>query len=121
MVDVMKMPTQFGVKMTTLVKVLSEIDIAHRNNIQEGHFAARAAGQGAAGGRGGWITASAGLPLYGQKLVIRILDAANAPMHRDPQPPAWMYEQIGSAIRQTAAWCWSQARPGAVRRRRCIR
>src|SRR5450432_371854 len=44
MVDVMRMPNQFGVKLTTLVKVLSDIDIAQRNSIQEGHFTSRVPG-----------------------------------------------------------------------------
>jgi general secretion pathway protein E len=38
--------------------------------------------------------------LHGQKLVIRILDTANAPLRiADLQLPAWMYEELGSAIR----------------------
>ena len=102
MVDVMRMPNQFGVKLTTLVKVLSEIDIAHRNTIQEGHFAARAPSPKVPNARRRVDYRVSFAPaLYGQKLVIRILDTANAPMRlSDLALPAWMYEDIGAAIRQ---------------------
>src|SRR2546423_13688467 len=41
MVDVVRLPKEFGVKLTSLIKILCDIDIAQRNIVQEGHFAAR--------------------------------------------------------------------------------
>ena len=102
MVDVMRVPNQLGVKLTTLVKVLSDIDIAHKNTIQEGHFATIVpAPKSKAKKRRVDYRVSFAPALHGQKLVIRILDPSNAP-HRiaDLQLPSWMYESIGSAIRQ---------------------
>ncbi|HWP40584.1 MAG TPA: ATPase, T2SS/T4P/T4SS family [Tepidisphaeraceae bacterium] len=100
MVDVARLPNAIGVKLTTLVKVLSDIDIAQRNTIQEGHFVARAPSP-----RGGRrrvdYRVSFAPAMYGQKLVIRILDTANAPTRiADLMLPAWMYHEIGTAIKQ---------------------
>lgn len=102
MVDVMNVPNQFGVKLTTLVKVLSDIDIAQRSSIQEGHFASKVPFPKKPGAkRRVDYRVSFAPALFGQKLVIRILDTANAPLRvGDLQLPAWMYEEIGSAIRQ---------------------
>ncbi len=104
MVDVMRMPIQLGVKLTALVKVLSDIDIAHKNTIQEGHFATIVpAPKSKAKKRRVDYRVSFAPALHGQKLVIRILDPANAPLRiADLQLPAWMYESIGAAIRQDA-------------------
>jgi type II secretory ATPase GspE/PulE/Tfp pilus assembly ATPase PilB-like protein len=102
MVDVMRVPNQIGIKLTTLVKVLSDIDIAHKNTIQEGHFAAIVpAPKTKAGKRRVDYRVSFAPALHGQKLVIRILDPSNAPLRiADLHLPAWMFESIGSAIRQ---------------------
>jgi type II secretory ATPase GspE/PulE/Tfp pilus assembly ATPase PilB-like protein/pSer/pThr/pTyr-binding forkhead associated (FHA) protein len=83
MVDVTKMPMDVGVKLSALVKVLSDIDISQRNAIQEGHFAAKL--PGASGGQsGGYRRAdyrvSFAPAVFGQKLVVRVFDAANAPL-----------------------------------------
>jgi type II secretory ATPase GspE/PulE/Tfp pilus assembly ATPase PilB-like protein len=100
----MRVPIQFGVKLTTLVKVLSDIDISHRNTIQEGHFAAIVpAPKSKAKKRRVDYRVSFAPALHGQKLVIRILDPSNAPLRiADLQLPSWMYESIGAAIRQDA-------------------
>ncbi len=102
MVDVMKVPNQIGIKVTTLVKVVSEIDIAHKNTIQEGHFASVVpAPKLKTGKRRVDYRVSFAPSIHGQKLVIRILDPSNAPLRiADLQLPAWMYEEIGAAIRQ---------------------
>jgi general secretion pathway protein E len=101
---VMKMPNPVGVKLTTLVKVLSDIDIAHKNTIQEGHFASVVpAPKIKTGKRRVDYRVSFAPALHGQKLVMRILDPTNAPLRiADLKLPAWMYEEIGSAIRQDA-------------------
>ncbi|HEY7088995.1 MAG TPA: ATPase, T2SS/T4P/T4SS family [Tepidisphaeraceae bacterium] len=102
MVDVMRVPNQIGTKLTTLVKVLSDIDIAQRNTIQEGHFSARVPVPKKPAGTKRRVDyrVSFAPALHGQKLVIRILDTANAPLRiADLQLPAWMYEELGAAIR----------------------
>lgn len=102
MVDVMRVPNQLGIKLTALVKVLSDIDISHKNTIQEGHFATVVpAPRTKAGKRRVDYRVSFAPALHGQKLVIRILDPANAPARiADLQLPRWMYEEIGDAIKQ---------------------
>jgi type II secretory ATPase GspE/PulE/Tfp pilus assembly ATPase PilB-like protein len=102
MVDVMKVPPQFGIKLTTLVKVLSDIDIAQRNAIQEGHFTSRVpAPKGKEGKLRVDYRVSFAPSLHGQKLVIRILDTSTAPLRiADLQLPLWMYDEVGAAIRQ---------------------
>jgi general secretion pathway protein E len=71
-------------KLLSVVKVLSDIDIAQRNIVQEGSFSSRVPG-----GHGGPpvrrvdYRVSFAPAVYGQKLVIRILDASNAPLHID--------------------------------------
>lgn len=104
MVDVMRMPTQIGVKMATLVKVLSDIDISHRAAIQEGHFTSFVpAPKSKAGKRRVDYRVSFAPALHGQKLVVRILDTSNAPLRiADLQLPAWMFQEIGEAIRNDA-------------------
>src|SRR5262249_908574 len=91
-------------KLTSLVKVLSDIDIAHRNTIQEGHFASRVPSAKASGGRRRVDYRVSFAPaVHGQKLVIRILDTANAPAKlADLNLPAWMLHEIASTIRQDA-------------------
>lgn len=102
MVDVLRLPNQIGIKLTTLVKVLSDIDIAQRNTIQEGHFVCRVPSPKSPGGRRRVDYRVSFAPaVYGQKLVIRILDTASAPMRiSDLHLPAWMFEEIGATIRQ---------------------
>jgi general secretion pathway protein E len=102
MVDVMKVPVQFGIKLTTLVKVLGDIDIAQRNSIQEGHFTARVpSSKGKEEKQRVDYRVSFAPSVHGQKLVIRILDTANAPLRiSDLELPLWMYDEVGNAIRQ---------------------
>lgn len=101
MVDVMLVPSQIGIKITTLVKVLSDIDISQRNTIQEGHFSARVPTKKPGAKRRVDYRVSFAPALHGQKLVIRILDTANAPLRLgDLQLPTHMYASLGSAIRQ---------------------
>jgi general secretion pathway protein E len=98
MVDVTRMPMDIGIKLSALVKVLSDIDISQRTSIQEGHFAAKL--PGSQGGRtGGFRRAdyrvSFAPAVFGQKLVIRIFDAANAPLKVDNlELPPWMLEAV---------------------------
>ena len=73
MVDLAKFPRPTGIKLAQVVKVLSDIDIAKSNIVQEGSFACRVPDRRVD------YRVSFTPGLYGQKLVIRILDAANAP------------------------------------------
>lgn len=101
MVDVAKFPTPFGVKLATLVKVLSDIDIAQRNTIQEGRFSSQAPSK-RAGGKPRRIDyrVSFAPAVYGQKLVIRILDEENAPVNlADLYLPKWMLKELVDQVR----------------------
>ncbi|MGA3066437.1 MAG: ATPase, T2SS/T4P/T4SS family [Tepidisphaeraceae bacterium] len=104
MVDVIHMNRELGVKLLSAVKVVSDIDIAQRNIVQEGHFAARVPGRsGSAAGAERQVDyrVSFAPAMHGQKLVIRILDAANAPLHIDDlQLPAKAKEIIKKASSQ---------------------
>jgi general secretion pathway protein E len=98
MVDVSRVPNDVGIRLSALVKVLSDIDISQRTNVQEGHFAAKlpgAQGSGTAGFRRADYRVSFAPAVFGQKLVIRIFDAANAPLKVDNlQLPQWMLDAV---------------------------
>lgn len=104
MVDVARFPAQVGVRLTTLVKVLSDIDIAQKNTIQEGHFATRVPSPKSGGGRRRVDYRVSFAPsVFGQKLVVRILDTANAPAKiGDLGLPSWMFQEIAAAVKQDA-------------------
>ena len=106
MVDAARLPNPVGVRLAALVKVLSEIDPSQKNSIQEGHFSARV--PGAVAGMIGGVRrvdyrVSFAPSVFGQKLVVRILDAATAPA-TIPQLglPDWMEEEIRRSIEQDA-------------------
>src|SRR5439155_8211231 len=81
MVDVARLPNQVGHRLATLVKVLSDIDISQRNAIQEGHFSSRVPNPKRPDvARRVDYRVSFAPAVFGQKLVVRILDTANAPL-----------------------------------------
>ena len=95
MVDTVRLPKEMGIRVTSLVKVLSDIDIAQRNIVQEGHFSVKLPDRRVD------YRVSFAPAMFGQKLVVRILDTANTPYHVwDLQLPEWMYEVITSAMKQ---------------------
>ena len=97
MVDVVRLSKPLALRLTSLVKVLSDIDIAQRSIVQEGHFSSRLPDRRVD------YRVSFAPSVYGQKLVIRILDAASAPMRaNDLQLPPWMLEQLTEAIQSDA-------------------
>jgi type II secretory ATPase GspE/PulE/Tfp pilus assembly ATPase PilB-like protein/pSer/pThr/pTyr-binding forkhead associated (FHA) protein len=107
MVDAAKLPTPIGTKLTALVKILSDIDPSQRSTIQEGHFGARVPGAapGQPGGQNGTrrvdYRVSFAPAVFGQKLVVRVLDAANSPGRlQDLKVPAWMDKDLNRAIGQ---------------------
>lgn len=102
MVDVAKLPNQVGHRLATLVKVLSDIDIQFRDTIQEGHFAARVPDSRVrAGHRRVDYRVSFAPSVYGQKLVMRVLDTANAPLRMtDLHLPQWILGEVARGIEQ---------------------
>jgi type II secretory ATPase GspE/PulE/Tfp pilus assembly ATPase PilB-like protein len=89
LIDITAFNKENGIKFSSLVKVLCELDTTQRSIVQEGHFAARA--PNTAG------DATSSLPnatkfrrvdyrvslvpsLHGQKMVVRVFDTANSPL-----------------------------------------
>jgi type II secretory ATPase GspE/PulE/Tfp pilus assembly ATPase PilB-like protein len=104
MIDLVRLSKELGVRLLSLVKVLGDIDIAQRNIVQEGHFSARVPDRrsslGASERRVDYRLSFAPT-MHGQKLVIRILDAANAPLYIDDlQLPAKARQIIQQASNQ---------------------
>lgn len=94
MVDVVRLPKDVGIKVTSLIKILCDIDIAQRNIVQEGHYSARVPDRRVD------YRVSFAPAMFGQKCVIRILDTANTPYHVwDLQLPEWMFEEVQSACK----------------------
>src|SRR5438552_4527852 len=103
MVDVARLPNPVGHKLASLVKVISDVDIAQRNTIQEGHFAARVPHPKTGSARRVDYRISFAPAVFGQKLVVRVLDTANAPLKApDLNLPKWMLEEIVAGINQDA-------------------
>ena len=78
-----------------IVKILCQIDTSRKNVIQDGHFSVSVKGRRVD------YRVSLTPAMHGQKLVIRVLDSANAPsrLHELGLLP-WMYEKLrGIAIR----------------------
>jgi general secretion pathway protein E len=102
MIEIVRLNKELGTKLMSLVKVLCDIDIAQRTIVQEGHFSARVPGRVTTAGpseRRVDYRVSLAPTMHGQKLVIRVLDAANAPLHIDDlQLPA----KARGIIRQTS-------------------
>jgi general secretion pathway protein E len=88
MVDIVRLSKAIGVKMLALVKILCHIDVQFRNTIQEGHFTC------VVPDRRIDFRISFAPAMFGQKLVVRVLDQANAPLHvSDLHLPMWMLEE----------------------------
>ena len=106
MVDAARLPNPIGIRLAALVKILSEIDPSQKTAIQEGHFSARVPGAQAGvigGSRRVDYRVSFAPSVYGQKLVVRILDAATAPSKlSNLSLPDWMEEEMARAIEQDA-------------------
>lgn len=94
MVDAAKLKKEMGVRLCAVVKVISEIDIAQKNSVQEGSFSTRVPDRRVD------YRVSFTPAMYGQKCVIRVLDAANAPRYLwDLGLPEWMFNDIDKKIR----------------------
>ena len=75
MIDLAHLARASGTKLAQLVKVLSDVDIAKKDSVQEGSFACRVTDRRVD------YRVSFTPGLYGQKLVVRVLDSANAPQY----------------------------------------
>ena len=73
MVPMLTLPMQLGQSILGIIKVLCEVDVARRNVVQEGGFSVRVPGRAVD------YRVSFSPTTFGQKLVIRVLDTANAP------------------------------------------
>ncbi len=95
MVEVTQMTTDMVKRLQSLVKVLCDIDITKKSVVQEGHFSSRVPGR--------WIDYRVSFTpaMFGQKMVVRVLDPCNCPQSlRDLGLPDWMYTQIRDTSRR---------------------
>lgn len=85
MIDAVKLNKELGIKLLSAVKVICDIDISQRNIVQEGHYSAKVPTKTKKGmtERRVDYRVSFAPAMHGQKLVIRVLDTANAPLHID--------------------------------------
>jgi general secretion pathway protein E len=82
------------VRVTSLIKILCDIDISEKRIVQEGHYSARVPDRRVD------YRVSFAPAMFGQKCVIRVLDTANTPYHVwDLQLPEWMFEEIQRAMK----------------------
>ena len=89
MLDLVRLEKTSGIKLTSLVKILSDIDIAQKAIVQEGHFSARLPDRRVD------FRVSFAPAMHGQKCVVRILDSANAPLTADDlHMPQWMVDTL---------------------------
>jgi type II secretory ATPase GspE/PulE/Tfp pilus assembly ATPase PilB-like protein/pSer/pThr/pTyr-binding forkhead associated (FHA) protein len=96
MVEVAPMSSERAKKLTSLIKVLCDIDIARKSIIQEGHFSL------AVPGRTIDYRVSFAPAMYGQKMVLRVLDPAQSPqMLADLDMPRHIEDQLRSTAEQS--------------------
>lgn len=96
MIEVCHLDADQNKKLMSLIKVLCDIDIARKSIIQEGHFSL------AVPGRTIDYRVSFAPAMYGQKMVIRVLDPAQSPQQlRDLDMPASIEERLRSTSQQS--------------------
>jgi len=96
MLPIVLLPGELGRGLLSVVKVLSELNIAGRQDIQDGSFVV-------AVGRRVDCRVSLTPSMYGEKLVIRILDSASLPTRLDKLGlPRTMYQQFSNICRTDA-------------------
>jgi general secretion pathway protein E len=101
MVEVCRLSKALGIRLLTLVKVLSEVDIAQKSSAQEGHFNSRINRSGPGAPARIDYRVSFAPSVFGQKLVIRVLDTSYAPLTVEAlQLPPWIRAQVQKVIRQ---------------------
>ena len=93
MLDVARLTKEMGIRLLSAIKILSDIDIAQKNIVQDGHFSV------ALPDRNVDCRVSFAPGMFGQKLVMRILDQANAPRYIwDLQLPPEMFKTLEAAV-----------------------
>jgi general secretion pathway protein E len=104
LVDAVRVPNEVGTKLAAVVKIVSDIDPSQRNIIQEGHFSAQLPGgpnQPIGSVRRVDYRVSFAPAVYGQKLVLRVLDPTTAPgRYTDLGLPEEVEKELGWAIEQ---------------------
>jgi len=106
MVEVCRVSNTLGLKFSALVKVLSEIDMTQKSTIQEGHFSSRVPTGRRGEARRIDYRISFAPSVYGQKLVMRVLDASYAPLSVGAlQMPDWMRQETERVIQQDSGMC----------------
>jgi len=97
MVEAMRLDRANCTRLISVVKVMADIDISQRNIIQEGHFSSKI------GTRHIDYRVSLTPTMHGQKLVIRVLDLANAPTNvADLGMPDWMLQHVRRVAKSDA-------------------
>ena len=97
MVNVLEMHKAIAQRLLRVVKVLADIDIAQNQLVQDGHFSTDLPDRQVD------YRVSFTPAMFGQKLVIRVLDSAIAPTRlKQLGLPAWMASDVGQVIRQDA-------------------
>jgi general secretion pathway protein E len=97
MVEAMHLDRKTAHRLVGVTKILSDIDISQRAIVQEGHFSVQLSGRRID------YRVSFTPSVHGQKLVIRVLDLANAPRFlTELKMPEWMAIQIKRVSRQDA-------------------
>jgi general secretion pathway protein E len=97
MVEVLRLDKALGVKLSAVIKILCELDIAARNVVQEGHFAVKLPDRRVD------YRVSFAPAMFGQKLVIRVLDTAGAPQYLwDLEMPQPIFQTVQAAIQKEA-------------------
>ena len=95
MVNVLAMHQEIASRILRVIKVLCDIDIAQTGAVQEGHFCLQCPERRID------YRVSFTPAMFGQKLVLRVLDLAHAPTHlRDLGLAPWMRNDIATVIRQ---------------------
>lgn len=97
MVNLTQAPAALGARLFGLIKVLSDIDIAKRATVQEGHFRTQLPDRLVD------FRVSFTPVIHGQKLVIRVLDSVSSPQHlADLKLPDWMLSHIQKVSTQSS-------------------
>lgn len=95
MVEVSRVDMETYRRLGSLVKILGDIDIAKKGIIQEGHFSVQVPDRRID------YRISFTPSMFGQKLVVRVLDPYNAPQQlNDLWLPDWMYTRIRDLTKQ---------------------
>ncbi|MBB6429431.1 ATPase, T2SS/T4P/T4SS family [Algisphaera agarilytica] len=96
MLDVCRLTAEQTKRLMSLIKILCDIDISRKSIIQEGHFSL------AVPGRTIDYRVSFAPAMYGQKMVIRVLDPTQAPQQlADLDMPQFIQDKLASTSQQS--------------------